>query len=53
MRDLCLRAVVRIQITVDWTDKHEVEVEHTTNELLLELPHLLEQLPNMVAAILN
>lgn len=53
MRDLYLRTVVRLVLAVDWTDRHETDVEHAVNELLLELPHLTEQLPNLVALILN
>lgn len=53
MRGLQLRLWVWLQLTVERTEKHEADVEHVANELLLELPHFCEQLPHVVAAIVH
>lgn len=53
MRDLHLRCWVWLQNVVERTERHETELEHATNELLLELPHLSEQVPHLVAVIFH
>lgn len=52
MKDLHIRAYIWFQNQVERTERNESNVEHGTNELILEWPHLVEQLPHLVAVVL-
>lgn len=51
MKNLQLSLMVRFQNCVERIERNESNVEHGANELVLEWPHLIEQLPHVVAVI--
>lgn len=53
MRDITLRLGVKLQNTMERVEKNEGTIEHGGLELAYEWPHLSEQLPHMVAAVLG
>lgn len=53
MRDLHLRLMVRLQSCVEHAERHEAETEHLVTETTWELPHLLEHVPTIIAALWN
>lgn len=51
MKDVQLRLWFWLSDTVERCERNETNVEHVGNELVFELPHLVEQLPHLVAVV--